>query len=356
MESPATQPLSSNPNEPRSPDGREKFSAEELAVALSNYDIGIIESVVEFPRGSRKAPKLLIVAEHGKYLLKRRARGRDDAFKVAFCHQIQLHLMAQQFPLPHLIGTRKDNNSLLQWRGATYELFEFIPGQNYPQSLEATGDSGRILALYHKLLENFESQYQPSLGSYHMAPAVESGLRQIPKTLAHAPNIVQVCDYLLKSYNHAASTVDQLGMETWPKQVIHGDWHPGNMLYRDNRVVAVIDYDSARVLPRILDIANGALQFSILGGDDDVSKWPEHPDEVRFKRFLKGYDEVVLLSEAELSAVPWLMIEALVAEAVFPIAATGQFARMDGAAFLGMVVRKIAWLQKNAQHLINLSS
>ena len=88
MESPATQPLSSNPNEPRSPDGREKFSAEELAVALSNYDIGIIESVVEFPRGSRKAPKLLIVAEHGKYLLKRRARGRDDAFKVAFCHQI----------------------------------------------------------------------------------------------------------------------------------------------------------------------------------------------------------------------------------------------------------------------------
>lgn len=346
--------ISSNPNEPRSPDGREKFTAEELAVVLSHFDIGIIDSVVEFPRGSRKAPKLAIVADHGKYLLKRRARGRDDAFKVAFCHQIQLHLMNKQFPLPHLIGTKKDNNSLLQWRGGIYELFEYIPGQNYPQTLEATFDSGRILALYHKLLETFESQYTPPMGSYHMAPSVEAGLRQIPKTLAHVPNITEVCSFLLQSYNHAASTVDRCGIENWPKQIIHGDWHPGNMLFRDNRVVAVIDYDSARLLPRILDIANGALQFSILGGDEDLKKWPDHVDETRFKRFLKGYDEVVLLSEAELSAVPWLMIEALIAESVFPIAATGTFARMDGGQFLTMVIRKIAWIQKQSQYLLDL--
>ena len=356
MESPPQHQISSNPNESRSPDGREKFGAEELAVVLSNFDLGVVESVVEFPRGSRKAPKLVIVAENGKYLLKRRARGRDDAFKVAFCHQIQLYLMAKHFPLPHLMGTKKDNNSLLQWRGGIYELFEYIPGQGYPQTLEATGDSGRVLALYHKLLEGFQSQYQAPAGSYHMAPSVESGLRQIPKTLSNNPQMPDVCDYLLKSYNHAASTVDSLGMDHWPKQVIHGDWHPGNMLFRDNRVVAVIDYDSARTLPRVLDIANGALQFSIVGGDEDLSKWPEKPDEVRFKRFLKGYDEVVLLSEAEMSSVPWLMIEALIAEAVFPIAATGVFARMDGAKFLQMVVRKVAWLQQNSAHLVALTN
>lgn len=351
MEQPGS--ISSNPNEPRSPDGREKFGTEELAVILSHYDLGTIDSIVEFPRGSRKAPKLVIVAEHGKFLLKRRARGRDDAFKVAFCHQIQLFLMSKQFPLPHLIGTKKDNNSLLQWRGGIYELFEYIPGQNYPQTLESTFDSGRILALYHKLLEQFQSQYSPPTGSYHMAPSVEAGLRQIPKTLEQVSGIIDLCSYLLQSYNHAATTVDRCGIETWPKQIIHGDWHPGNMLFRDNRVVAVIDYDSARLLPRILDIANGALQFSILGGDENLTKWPDHVDETRFQRFLRGYDEVVLLSEAEISAIPWLMIEALIAEAVFPIAATGTFARMDGGQFLKMVARKVAWLQKNAVRLID---
>src|SRR3954463_4920826 len=58
--------------------GRGQFSAGELAVVMSHFDIGVIDSIVESPRGSRKAPKLLIVSEQGKFLLKRRARGKDD--------------------------------------------------------------------------------------------------------------------------------------------------------------------------------------------------------------------------------------------------------------------------------------
>jgi Ser/Thr protein kinase RdoA (MazF antagonist) len=339
---------------------RETFTVEELAVVLSHFDIGVIDSVTEFPRGSRKAPKLLIVSEQGKFLMKRRARGKDDPFKVAFCHAIQLYLASKQFPLPHLIGTRKENNSMLQWRNGVYELFEYIPGQGYPQTLEATFDSGRVLALYHKLLEAFKSEWKPPTGSYHMAPAVEQGLRSITTQLppglnARAEQIMPVLTFLLQSYSEAAGAVEKQGMENWPKQIVHADWHPGNMLFRDNHVVAVIDYDSARLLPRIIDIANGCLQFSILGGDEDVGKWPDYPDESRFKRFLRGYDEVMLLSQAEIATIPHLMIEALIAEAVFPIAATGQFGRMDGLAFLGMVTRKVKWLQKNAKMLIELA-
>jgi Ser/Thr protein kinase RdoA (MazF antagonist) len=136
---------------------------------------------------------------------------------------------------------------------------------------------------------------------------------------------------------------------------VHADWHPGNMLFRDNHVVAVIDYDAARLLPRIVDIANGALQFSILGGDEDVSKWPEYIDESRFKRFLRGYDEVMLLSQAEVQTIPWLMVEALIAEAVFPIAATGTFGRMEGLTFLKMVQRKVYWMTHHSSKLIELA-
>src|SRR5438105_9427146 len=62
---------------------REQLAADELAIVLSHFEIGMIESITEYPRGSRKAPKLLITAEQGKFLLKRRARGKDDPFKVA---------------------------------------------------------------------------------------------------------------------------------------------------------------------------------------------------------------------------------------------------------------------------------
>src|SRR5476651_1969426 len=63
---------------------REIFGTEELAIVLSHFEIGIVEAIVEYPRGSRKAPKLLITTDQGKFLLKRRARGKDDPFKVAF--------------------------------------------------------------------------------------------------------------------------------------------------------------------------------------------------------------------------------------------------------------------------------
>ncbi len=338
---------------------RESFSAEELAIVMSHFDIGVIDSVIDYPKGSRKAPKLLLVSEQGKFLLKRRARGKDDPFKVAFCHALQLFLASKQFPLPHLIGTKKENNSMLQWRGAVYELFEYIPGQSYPQTLESTFDSGRILSLFHKLLEGFKTEWQPPTGSYHKAPSVESGLRRIidvlPPALQQDPDVAPMLNFLHHSYNLAAETVEKLGIETWPKQIVHADWHPGNMLYRDNHVVAVIDYDSARLLPRVVDIANGCLQFSIIGGDEDTTKWPDYLDESRFKRFLRGYDEVMLLSQAEIRAIPQLMIEALIAEAVFPIAATGQFGKLEGGAFLHMVQRKIKWMQRNAPKLVELA-
>ncbi len=348
------------PNSVAAAGGRETFVADELAIVLSHFDLGVLESITDFPRGSRKAPKLLLQTDQGKYLLKRRARGRDDPFKVAFCHQLQLFLAGKQFPLPHLIGTRRDNNSMLQWRGAVYEVFEYIPGQGYPQNIDSTGDSGRVLAVYHKLLETFQSQWQPPSGSYHKASAVEQGLRAIAAgrggAVAAGQDATGLIGFLLDSYRHAADMVDSFGIASWPHQIVHADWHPGNMLFRENRVVAVIDYDSARLLPRIIDTANGCLQFSILGGDEDVGKWPDHVDEARFKRFLRGYDDVQLVSQNEVNVIPWLMIEALIAEAVFPIAATGSFVRIDGLSFLQMVQRKVFWMQRNADRLIQLAA
>jgi len=338
---------------------REVFAADELAIVLSHYDLGLIDSITEFPRGSRKAPKLLIVSEQGKFLLKRRARGKDDPFKVAFTHSLQLFVAAKQFPLPHLVGTRRDNNSMLQWRNGVYEMFEYIPGQSYPQSLESTFDSGRVLALFHKLLEDFKSEWRPPSGSYHLASAVEQGLKSIAANLPIAPQnelseTQQLLGQLLKAYRKAALGAQKEGMESWPKTIVHADWHPGNMLFRDNRVVAVIDYDSARLLPHVIDTANGLLQFSIIGGDDDVSKWPDFLDENRFNRFGRGYDQVLVLSQAEIKTIPFLMIEALIAEAVLPIAQTGSIGRLEGLSFLQMVLRKVRWMETNYDKMVEL--
>ena len=47
----------------------------------------------------------------------------------------------------------------------------------------------------------------------------------------------------------------------------------------------------------------------------------------------------------------YLMVEALIAESVLPIAATGSFGRYHGFRFMKMVRRKTAWLLENADRL-----
>ncbi len=328
---------------------RETFDAAELAIALSHYDLGIIKSVREFPRGSRRSPKLILDCDRGRLLFKRRARGKDNLKKVAFTHQVQLHLVGESFPLPHLIGTRPDNNSMLVLDEHIYELFEYIQGGPYDGSLDATSDAGRILALYHKLLVAFQSEYTPAKGSYHGTEAIREvvgkTVQSIPIKGRPQPEVLNgTVRFLEEAYQSSAEGANQLGLNDWPLQIVHGDWHPGNMLFRDNHVVAVIDYDSARLQQRVIDLANGALQFSITGGSENPAEWPDYLDETRLKRFLRAYDSVNVISKAELQAVPFLMCEAMIAEAVLPIAATGSFGRMAGYPFLEMIRRKVKWV------------
>ncbi len=344
--------------EPRA--AREQFDAGELAMVCSHFDVGVIEAVREYRRGSSRAPKVALKTSGGMYLLKRRAAGsgKDSANRVALSHAVQAHLAQRRFPLPRLVRTRENASTSLELNGRVYELFEFVPGNGYDGSLDATGDAGRLLAFFHKLLGSFETRsYTPPVNTFHRARGVEEHLTRVGENLLQrAGSTAPAADRLRITYTDAARRVDRIGIGAWPLTVLHGDWHPGNMVFRGSRVVAVIDYDSVRVAPRIIDIANGVMQFSIVRAGDDPERWPPHLDEGRFKRFCRGYETVkdCVISSAELEALPWLMIEALIVEALIPIAATGSFAGHSAASFLRMVDVKTAWLAQHAARLTAL--
>ena len=63
---------------------RAQFAAGELAIGLSHFQIDTIDAIRAYPRGSRRSPKLILRSNGNLYLLKRRAKGKDDPDKVAF--------------------------------------------------------------------------------------------------------------------------------------------------------------------------------------------------------------------------------------------------------------------------------
>ncbi|HVZ94672.1 MAG TPA: phosphotransferase [Phycisphaerales bacterium] len=336
------------------PTPQSTFEPAELAIILSHYEMGVIDSVQPFRGGSRAAPKLAIRSDKGAFLLKRRAKGRDDPVKVACAHQIQRHLQQLGFPLPKLILTARHHESLVQLDGRIYELFEFIKGDAYDSTPEAAADSGRTLAQLHRLLAGFVPNWTPPGGSYHKLPKIAETITSLPSRMKR-PSLEILAEFLRVEYLSAGERVERAGFAQWPEQLIHGDWHPGNLLYKNSRVVGVFDYDTVRKQPRIIDIANGALQFSMThAGLDDPGKWPAHVDADRFRAYFRGYDSTreCVVSRAEVDALPWLMMEALIVESVVPIATTGRFGVMDGEAFLRMVERKVRWLGANAMALV----
>ncbi len=336
------------------PRGGAHFSTEELVRVLSHYDIGVILQVKPLSGGNMRAPKMAIVSEQGKFLLKRRPKGKDDLYRVAFAHAVQSHLAAQSFPVTYLLTTRDKNNTVLQLNHHIYELFKFVTGSRYNGSEEATVDAGRQLAEFHRHLADFA--YESDLGGLETCFHDSSTVRRHLKTLGSDrsnPNkrLRATADALITLYNESSVRVNGLGFDSWRQQVVHGDWHPGNMLFSKGKLAAVLDFDSVRIAPPPTDLANGMLQFSIIGGRPNPNNWPDYFDQDKLVQFLNGYRGVINLDKNKLDSLVDLMIETMIAEAVLPIVATGFFGHLSGTDFIQMILRKANWLDNNRKEL-----
>ncbi len=361
------------------PRGGAHFSSGELARVLSHYDVGIIQQARGLATGSTRAAKMVIVSQGGKFLLKRRARGKDEPYRVAFAHCIQIHLGQMNFPVAALVPSR-DGDTMLHLDSHIYELFEYVSGSRYDGSAEATTDAGRQLARFHVHLADFAmdpvpnptkrksatggpaaglaaaTDWRPSGGSFHDSATVRGHLKtlaseQSGKSAESTKPLRRVTDALRSIYDASSRRVNEMGFDSWPEQVVHGDWHPGNMLFSARRIVAVLDFDSVKLARGVTDLANAMLQFSIVAGRPNPADWPDYLDQARLVQVFSGYQQVSSLPEARINALLDLMIETMVAEAVLPIAATGFFGNLSGLDFLKMIRRKCDWINNNRDTL-----
>jgi Ser/Thr protein kinase RdoA (MazF antagonist) len=335
------------------PRGGAHFSSEELVRVLSHYDIGVVHKVRPLSGGNRRAPKMVLTSERGKFLLKRRPKGKDDLYRVAFAHAVQSHLAEKRFPVTELVATRDENNTILQLNNHIYEVFRFVTGSRYDGSAEATLDTGRQLANFHKHLADFAHKWKPLRASFHDSATVRRHLKTLgsDKMTGADKKLQGVAEALMSAYNSSSARVNQCGFDAWDQQVVHGDWHPGNMLFSGQQIVAVLDFDSIRIAPPVTDLANGMLQFSIVGGRPNPADWPDYFDKDKLVEFLNGYCRVTKLDENKTDSLLDLMIETMIAEAVLPVVATGFFGNLSGLGFLKMIIRKAKWLNKTRDQL-----
>jgi Ser/Thr protein kinase RdoA (MazF antagonist) len=272
---------------------------------------------------------------------------------VTFAHAVQAHLAKKYFPIAPLLTTRDQVSTMLQLHGSIYELFKFVGGSRYNGLAEETIDIGRQLAKFHQHLANFKFEWEPLKASFHDSTTVRGHLKTVASDIAQSTErkIHRCGEELMAVYNSASVRVNELGFDSWQEQVVHGDWHPGNMLFDKGKLVAVLDFDTVKIAPPTTDLANAMLQFSIVGFHPNPADWPDYLDQAKLIHVLEGYREVVALDRNKLDSLLDLMVETMIAEAVLPIAATGFFGNLRGLDFLKMILRKARWVNDNRETL-----
>jgi len=205
---------------------------------------------------------------------------------------------------------------MLQWRNGVYEIFEYIGGQGYPQTLE-----GHLRLRPHPrpLPQAAARPSKPTFshpsGSYHLGtvgrgrPATDPdhSRRHEPGKPTSPP----LLNFLLESYRYSADIVEQMGPSTpGPRQIVHARLAPGQHALPPTTTSspssittppasspAIVRHRQRR--PPVLDHP---------AANEDVQQVARlHRRDPASNAFLRGYDEVMLLSQAEIRTIPYLM-------------------------------------------------
>lgn len=331
----------------------------EVQEVLAQYDLGRVTEARAFRRGSSKSPKVRLRTLEGIFILKRCAPGQDDPDRLALRHRIVASMQEHGCPIAAIHPTRA-GDTFVRRGSRLYELFQFIEGRRFGRGPRQARASGYEMARMHDQFMDWDGPVPDGRG-YHDTSGVEQALMLLPERLCpddphRLRGVATICRSLVALFGDAHDHVEQLGYASSPRTIVHGDWHPGNLLFEGDDVVAILDFDSIRHEPRVLDVANGMLQFTMqIGAAEDIDRWPDSLDLPLLEAMRHGYDSGTFepLEPNEIAMLPWLMIEALVVESIAPIAARGRFGSIPGDRFLRHIERQIGWIRPRIDELVS---
>ncbi len=350
---PTTEPifLGPGPDDPRDrhrpvSTRADQITPAELAAVLRHYDLAMVRSARPLALGDPASPKVLIETSSERLLLKRLAPGRDDPYRIAVAHETMLHLASSGVRVPKLLGTKRENNSMLQLGRHVYELMEFVSGTGYDASIEQTRGAGWALGAAHRALRSFRPSHPAPEGGFHAAVHLRERLER-----SNAEGGAR----LARAMAAAEQEVERLGWANWPRQVVHGDWHPGNLVFRKGLPPVIVDLELPRSdrLPGVF--AQGALQFSLArarnrttGGDGGTKL---SLDGRRLQAFFEGLRQEGVRLDAASALLPPLMVESLGAEA----ATLTERGGAEWAWLIGPASELADWILKSALTIAELT-
>ncbi len=190
--------------------------------------------------------------------------------------QYEQHLLARVAALGWPVAAIVDGP--LSFGGAYWSLAPFLEGEPGPRERtpEQQRQLGHLLAEFHISLAQISELGQRA--GWRRCEAILSD-RAIERTLdsgeSRWPNEVRALRWHLERARTRVTAVD---LGKWPGIIVHGDFTPWNLRFRDGRLSGILDFELAHWDHRVGDFAlawRGKYDDVILGYDEVAPLAPE---------------------------------------------------------------------------------
>jgi Ser/Thr protein kinase RdoA (MazF antagonist) len=304
----------------------EMHSLSDVYEVLAGYGVGQVHEVRV--AGGTAGKCWRVVAAGGSYFLRCRGTRTSSREALHFDHGLRRHLLSKGVATAAPL-TATSGDTWVYADGRAFELYPFVDGRTFAGTRRELADTGRALARFHVAAAGFParatydpvpSQFgnaAPQVGGSHrmddpdlMLAAYEQLARDDPALVC----VVKQAGRLAREY--AASNYEML-----PRWLIHGDYHPGNLLYADSgAVVGIFDLDWACEHTRSRDLADGIYYFGGRRAEpfDGASIW-SMTDAVELDLetaavFVEAYRDTTAVGPEEVRAIPLALRARLLAE------------------------------------------
>lgn len=240
----------------------------------------------------------IIKGDEGKFFLQEINKDRDIKKEIGVLSFLRYHGFTA---VPQVI-----KNKDIMFGDKRYIVTNFIKGYSPAKfndlSLKQIEEAGRNLAILHKHLKRFSCEKTSS----HNTATFERAIRICQEVLKkisekdvwdrfdmHVLEVIDLKIHLLKNYNR--ERLDKK-ISKCPQIFCHGDYHGANLIFKNDKIVGVVDWEYFGYDYRIWEVAR-SMSFIC---DIDYTGSMLGPISFRkARRYLKAYDSVLPLTKEE---------------------------------------------------------
>lgn len=328
------------------PSGQEQIGA----VIREHYDLGEVIDPEPVPLAHQsRHRKLIVQTSKGRFLVKTYPRDPVVLDALRFQHRLSEHMRKNGLPVAR-IAEAKDGKRIVEVDTWALELQKFVEGECMRVSNSTLMTAARALGKFHVACRDLpRPSREARMWRFSEVPRNRfAKLFEKAKTDGNEEQLTQHCNAIALFLHDAGKALDWESRGQFETGLIHGDWHSGNLMFREDKLVAILDLEFAGEGCFLEDLAY-AISNLCVRTTTDLTLLTDRAnrllDYYQLSRSLSFYEDMALYYAVGIKHVTSVCLQ---------MEKRTKVAGYSASEWMGILAKQCAWLESRARQVRGL--